>query len=160
MENDFSFFELTLIRSLLSKKSAEYIAGLLHRDVIQVTELITLLTKSGRKSYAQINEENVAAKEANKASRAPTPAQLQVIERRRLRDEERQRKEAKRLEDQKRKNLDNAGFEKRKQAREKRIPTRKINLEGTIRVQLNAKTIVWVKPGTDVEKLKKDLKIS
>lgn len=157
MANDFSFFELTLTRALLSKKPAEHIAGLLHRDIGEVNELITRLTKSGRKSYAQITEGKNVKK--NVRVRKPRPVDLLKIERRRLKEEDRQRKEVKKQEEQKRKNLDNAGFEKRKQARAKRLPTRVINLEGTIRVQLNAKTLVWVRPGTDIEKLKKDLRI-
>lgn len=157
MENEFSFFELTLTRALLSKKPAEHIAGLLHRDISEVNELITHLTKSGRKSYAQITEESNVKKIVR--VRKQRSVDLLKIEKRRLKEEERQRIELRKQEDQKRKNLDNAGFEKRKQAREKRLPTRPINLEGTIRVQLNAKTLVWVKPGTDIEKLKKDLRI-
>jgi hypothetical protein len=148
MESNFSAFELTLTRSLLGKKSAGDIAGILSRDINDVESLITDLTKGGRKTYAE-----------TKAAKEPSPHQLELLQKRRLREEARQKKEAKRLEDQKRKNLDNAGFEKRKMKREQKIPTRAINLEGTIRVQLNSKTIVWVKPGTDIEKLKLDLKI-
>jgi hypothetical protein len=38
--------------------------------------------------------------------------------------------------------------------------TRPLDLTGKVRVKLNSKTDVWVDPGTDIEKLKKNLKIA
>lgn len=38
--------------------------------------------------------------------------------------------------------------------------TRQLDLTGTIPIKLNAKTTVWVKPGTDIEKLKKKYNIA
>lgn len=166
MDNGLTITEMRLIRSLLSVKTDDQLAMLVGKPVGLVTTYIGSYTvapiRPTPKTNKQQAESNIRKKhhpllqaELEKQTRSEKRKSEKEERMRQLQQEEQRRKEKQKLTQS-----EQARVAARKKERERsKLPTRKIDLTGTIAIRLNSKTTVWVKPGTDIEKLKQTLKI-
>lgn len=140
-KNEFTLTEIRLIQSLLTKQSDEDIAELLDRPVEAVSEKIReLCTITGKKSFAVATKERQHKKVINK------------------------RKDKANLEMQKSAELQVKIKKREKQVVQRRQPpkpeptklaTKHVDYSKLISVRINSKTIIYAKPGEDIEQLKK-----
>ena len=142
----FSYLEITLIRSSLELKSDGEIAALLERSIEDVHDKINELTRGGadkRSLQIQLLKEaqhkNITAKEARKEY-------LQ----------EKKQKEEKRKKDRDNKQNSEEKWRADRNRREirKKFTIKPVDLSAMISVKIDHKTIVFVKPGTDIEKVR------
>lgn len=160
--------EMRLIRSLLSVKTDSELANLVGKPVNIVTEYIDSYSfnpiRPTRKEVGYNKMPGLKRKpELGPAINGKELAQERAAERKRIREQKiiLKRKEEERnairakalLAEQNRTNA------RKKRIEAAKLPTRKIDLTGTIAVKLDSKTTVWVKPGTDIDALKKQYKI-
>lgn len=160
--SEFTFLEIQLIRSSLNNKSDGEIAALLERSIEEVHEKINEITGGGAEArcnriqelqqiiYRKQQEEN---DKKNKKEEARRKKQRELQERHKLKTEQQ-------LKNDKERSLrlqNEAQHQKKKREWESRrtYKTRELHLDQLQSVRIDNKTIVLVKPGTDINKIKR-----
>jgi hypothetical protein len=145
----FSMLDIAFIRSSLLTKTDEEIASLLEMPVETVRMKIQELAGEASDNRTRSIEDQ----------REATQKQQQAKEREKIRKAEldriEQRREQKRIEKERRLTIEDARrAHRQRDERSKVFKTRKIDFSELISVRLDHKTIVLVKPGTDIEQVK------
>jgi hypothetical protein len=145
-EPRFTSLETQLVRASLQNKSDGEIAALIEKPIEWITELIDQLTGGAAAARSdQIRKQREEQHAIDKKKNA----------RKEFLEERRKRTERKILESKKLSNH----LEKRKQQvaalqSNRKFATREVNMSQLISVRIDRKTHVFVKPGTDIEKVK------
>lgn len=171
MENKLSITEIRYIRSLAASKTDEQLAEMLDKPMELISAQFALMAnlpkRPGEKPVV------VHSPKVPKAPKPPKPAKNTVAkvkapksvrvsraDRKLKRDREKAVKEQQNREKRSLLQDELQRLKNRKDRLEKSIyATRPLDLTGTVAIKLNAKTTVYVKPGTNIEELKKKYKI-
>jgi hypothetical protein len=146
MDKIFTITEHRLIRSLLANKTDDQISLILGCDKNDIMSYVAKLKGVGKRPETK----PIKAK-------ATKPISLKGLGKKS--DKVDQQKKIK--ENQHRINRDHERHINRKKAESRStFKTIPFTAEGKIKVRLNVKTEVWVKPGTDIDALKKKLRIN
>lgn len=126
--SDFSLFELRVINNFITKKSQQEIADLLDRPIIEVSDVISSLCRhknitpfQEKKQYANIRRQ--VQKPLNEKKQA------KIISRK----------------------IEQQQLEARRKRDEPKFATKQVDYSQMRRVQVNAKTWIYIKPGEDPE---------
>jgi len=136
--NDFSLIELRIARSLITKKSVQFISEVLNRPYEQTLDLIRNMSDSQKLIPFEKQLDNNKLK-----------VKLKKKNQKRFDDQDRvekKRRTAKQLYEQERDSKKRAGPQ---------FKTRVINMSELVAVKIDHKTTVYVKPGTDIEATRK-----
>ena len=168
MENKLSISEIRYIRSLVAHKTDKQLAEMVGKPVELITLQLSLMSglpkRPDEKKVAQatIPTSSPTRLKPPKKEKVRSSAKKRIshAERKVLRE----KKKVDKIKEQREKQSLHIQEEARVKERSKRLArgkfkTRVLDLTGTIRVMLNAKTTVWVKPDTDIEQLKKKYNI-
>lgn len=159
MDQKLTVPEITYMRSLAAYKTDEELATLLNKPV----ELITLQFSIMAGLPKRPEEKPAAIRELLSSSSDSVPA-AEPVKKERKKPGPKPKNPTKKKK-KKKLHSAHAQAEERKKMRQGRnnqsiYATRPIDLKGKIPVMLNAKTMVYKTPGTDIEALKKKLKIA
>lgn len=165
MENSISITEKRLIRSLLTKKTDKELAEMLGRPVEIISDFLTSLDLKVRRPVGKVKKQRQQISTIS-LDQPPDPPKQKRIKKKKpksVRVQEKLEKQRLKEKDGERKRLLKEDHERarrrKKEIESKKLPTRVIDLTGTVAVRLNSKTTVWVKPGYNIEELKKRYKI-
>lgn len=143
----FTNLEIQLIRSSLETKSDGEIAAILERPIEEVHGMINAITNG------------TADERSEKIQRQKESEHLKISVkelRKRKREEEIAKKEQRQKEKQSRMNAEERRkVEKNRLESRKTFKTKEVDLSKMVSVRIDKKTIVFVNPGTDIEKVKK-----
>jgi hypothetical protein len=143
----FTSLETQLVRASLTTKSDGELAALLEKPIEDVVELIDQLT--GGQAAAR-SEQIQKQKEAEHQKRSMQNARKELIQERQAKNEKKQKEKlalANHLEKRKK--------ELGRLEANRRFETKEVDLAKLISVRIDHKTHVFVKPGTNIEKIKK-----
>lgn len=170
MEKKLTISEVVLIRNLAAHKTPEELSRIINQPVelvksqcLRMADKVEHLSEKKPKELKVRSTKPVSNDKPAKSKKKVKPPKNKRIshaERKVIREQEKTEKEKQKRETQslRAQEMDRLNDRKKKLHRGT-FKTKKLDLTGTIRVQLNAKTVVWVKPGTDIEQLKLQLKI-
>ena len=172
MTTKFTFLEKQLIRSSLATKTDGEIAALLERPIEEIEEVINEITggKAAERSEkiaferkVQYEAARLKTDAAEKAKQDKEAARLKreklAEERRNKKLQEQLKKEQRNKEKQARLNMEEKMVAARNaRDRRDRFKTRDLQLDKLISVRIDHKTIVLVKPGANIEKIKAQYK--
>jgi hypothetical protein len=165
MTHQFSFLETTLIRSSLDSKTDAEIALLLERDIEEISIEIDRITggQAEKRSFdiqkireeafqkqREISEQKLAIQKEKEDRQRRIQEKKKLSAEFKAKKEKEYRERATRMsrEEHRQKNR------REKDSRQK-FKTRELNMSELQSVKIDDKTFVFVKPGTDIEKIKK-----
>jgi hypothetical protein len=175
MEKDkLTIIEIRYIRALAAVKTDEELAVMIEKPVDLIKAQFALmcgLPKRPDEPLPAVATASIAESKVKSAKlpKVPKKEKIRKGEKKSISHAERKvRREQKKAEEEKLKRDKQSLHaqeqdrirERSKRATRSTFKTRTLDLSNTIRVQLNAKTTVWVKPGTDIDELKKKYKIA
>lgn len=162
---DFNFLEKQLIKASLADKTDAEIALLLERNIEEVHQHIDVITggQALTRSEAIQKQREEQEQQIRDRKKQKDLAQLQKEARRRhadekkkLNDELKQKKQLQHKEKaQKGRAIEATIMERRRRENRQRLPTRELHLDQLQSVRIDEKTYVFVKPGTNVEAIRK-----
>jgi hypothetical protein len=168
MEQKLTVPEITYIRALASIKTDEELAKMMDKPVelikLQFSIMANLPKRPEEKpsAIAKLLATSVdIPATSNETTESPKKKRVTHAERKIIRDQ----KEATEREKRKEKQLAHMQEIEQSKIRKDRLrrgtyATRPIDLSGKVPIKLNAKTVIWAKPGTDIEELKRKYKIA
>jgi hypothetical protein len=152
MDSPFSFIELQLLYQLWTNSSDEEIALMLERPVSEVKEKIHELTGGQPSPYLA----KLAKKSVEKHNRE-VKLKAARVQRDTIRDQKRIKEKFESEESRRIRKLiaqQESDRRKKNEVRESKFKTRIIDFTQLISVRVDEKTIIWVKPGTDITQLR------
>lgn len=145
----FSYLDIQIIKASLATKTDEQLAFITERSVEDVHAFINELT--GGEAIKR-NEDVIAYQ----AARGRESKQREKLVKDIVKEEAKVKRERKARELQERMNMnERRNVEARRREESKTFKTRKINMSELQSVRIDRKTIVFVKPGTDINWVKK-----
>lgn len=145
-EPQFTSLEKQLVRASLQTKSDGEIAALIEKPIEDVIVLIDMIT--GGQAAARSEKIQAIKEEEYKAAQQKN-ARKELLQERKARTEKRmneQKKLANHLEKRKK--------EVEQLHSQRKYKTREVNMDELVSVKIDHKTYVFVKPGTDIKKIK------
>lgn len=154
MEIQLTISDQVLIRNLGAYKTPEQLARIINKPV----ELIRSQCESVANQFTKMPKVSKSPKKVK--IRSAGKKRISHVERKLIREkkkaeEAKLKREKQSVHAQEQERL----RERRKKLEKSTLVTRQLDLTNAVRVQLNAKTTVWVKPGTDIDKLKQQFNI-
>jgi hypothetical protein len=144
MENNFSAFEVRLLKSLLSKRSDEDIALMLERPVCEVSEKINELTggiSPFQEKLLQKKKQQERREEIVRQKKQQQQAKKDVEKKRTVSSRIIAHQTADRIQARKRRD-------------EPKYVTKEIDLSKLVAVRIDHRTVVFAKPGEDPDKVR------
>ena len=158
MEQKLTIPEITYMRALAGIKTDEELAKMMDKPVelikLQFSIMANLPKRPDEKPAAIVRllSESVA----NETLAQPAKKKVTHAERRIIREQKAKEKEQKKKEKQSAHAQEMEQLKIRKdRLKRSTYETRPLDLTGKVPIKLNAKTIIWAKPGADIEELKK-----
>jgi hypothetical protein len=151
-KNKLTIIEIRYIRALAAVKTDEELAVMIEKPVELIKAQFALMAGLPKRPDEPLPVVALASPGKKRISHA----ERKMIREQKKVEEKKQKREKQNLHAQEQDRL----RERKKRLERETFKTKQLDLSGTVCVKLNEKTTVWVKPGTDIEELKKKYKIN
>jgi hypothetical protein len=160
--DNFTTIEMHFLRASLESKSDGEIAALLERTIEEVHDKINEITDGGAEARSvsiQQHREHCFLKTKAAINEKALAKQKRIEEREqkaRMRSEQKEKDKKEAREKSARMQTESHRQHQKKQTESRRTyKTRVVNIQELVSVKIDSKTTVFVSPGTDIEKVKK-----
>lgn len=160
MEQKLTISDIEYIYNLAGHKTDEELAAIIKKPVAVIQMQFSLMTGLPERPWEKI----IAVESKPTPEKASKPIKIKRLshaDRKIIRNQKQANKKKEKEENQSLHSQEMQRQKARKEKLDKSIyATRELDLTGTIPVKLNDRTTVWIKPGTNIDELKKKYKIA